>query len=87
MLEKYGATIHGNTIVWNGEVPDDLREKDVADVYVTFVDHPVDRKAPNGKRAAAALQKIADTGGVKSIPNPDKWLREIRKDRPLPGRE
>ena len=44
------------------------------------------RPRTDGKQAAAALQKIADRGGVKSIPDPDKWLREIRKDRPLPGR-
>ena len=88
MLEKYRATIHGSTgtIVWNEEIPDDLKEKDAADVYVTFVHKPTAGEEPNGKRAAAALQKIADMGGVKSIPDPDKWLRGIRKDRPLPGR-
>ena len=87
MLEKYRATIHGNTIVWDGNVPDDVANKDSVDVYVTVVDKPAAGKVPNGARVAAALQKIADHGGVKSFPDPDKWLREIRKDRPLPGRE
>ncbi|MEO6050362.1 MAG: hypothetical protein ABIP78_03420 [Pyrinomonadaceae bacterium] len=87
MLEKYRATIHGNVIEWDGEVPDGARNDDAVKVYVTFVDKPVIRNKPDGKRAAAALQKIADMGGVKSIPDPDKWLHEIRKDRPLPGRE
>jgi len=87
MLEKYSATISGNTIEWNGEVPPSLRNDDPVDVYVTVADEAMIMNEPNGKRAAAALQKIADRGGVKSIPDPDKWLREIRKDRPLPGRE
>jgi len=51
----------------------------------------VDRSSPvnepNGKRAVEILQRIADRGGIKAIPDPDQWLREIREDRPLPGRQ
>lgn len=36
--------------------------------------------------AVAALERIAKRGGITSIPDPDAWLREIREDRPLPGR-
>lgn len=86
MLEKYRATIHGDTIKWNNAVPDEIANDERMEVYITRVADTTNSE-PNGKRAAAALQKIADMGGVKSIPDPDKWLREIRKDRPLPGRE
>ncbi len=86
MLEKYRATIHGNTIEWNDDVPDEMKNNDGVGVYVTLIENRDDSAEPNGKRAVETLQRIADRGGIKSIPDPDKWLREIRKDRPLPGR-
>jgi hypothetical protein len=33
------------------------------------------------------LRRIAARGGIKSIPDPARWQRKIRQDRPLPGRE
>lgn len=39
------------------------------------------------KKAVDALREIAKRGGVPQIPDPLEWQREIRKDRPLPGRE
>ena len=36
--------------------------------------------------AVAALERIARRGGIPSIPDPVAWQREIREDRPLPGR-
>ena len=41
----------------------------------------------NWERAMNALRRIALRGGIRSIPDPVAWQREIRKDRPLPGRE
>ncbi len=39
-------------------------------------------------RRKAALQKLCDLGGLReAIPDPAAWQREIRKDRPLPGRD
>ena len=42
-----------------------------------------------GAAMAAALRKLAKikNGGLASIEDPVAWQREIRKDRPLPGRE
>ncbi|MBX7211581.1 MAG: hypothetical protein K1X78_24960 [Verrucomicrobiaceae bacterium] len=34
-----------------------------------------------------ALSRIADRGGLDSIDDPVAWQRELRQDRPLPGRE
>lgn len=88
MLEKYRATIHGNTIEWDGNPPKGVDLNEVITVDVTLVQtSAADFKAPNGRKAVEALEKLAAMGGVKSIPNPDEWLRETRKDRPLPGRE
>ncbi|HEU4885692.1 MAG TPA: hypothetical protein VFT45_25885, partial [Longimicrobium sp.] len=37
--------------------------------------------------AVAALAELAAAGGIASIPDPAAWEREVRQDRPLPGRE
>ncbi len=36
---------------------------------------------------AAVLQRMADRRALSHIDDPAAWQREIRKDRPLPGRE
>lgn len=36
---------------------------------------------------AAVLSQLAAAGGIRSIPDPLAWQREIRQDRPLPGRD
>ncbi|HEX8316811.1 MAG TPA: hypothetical protein VF632_00305 [Longimicrobium sp.] len=39
------------------------------------------------RRAVAALERIAQRGGFRHIKDPGEWQREIREDRPLPGRD
>ena len=39
-------------------------------------------------RRKAAFQQLRELGGLRgAIPDPSAWQREIRQDRPLPGRE
>ena len=45
---------------------------------------PVDKE--RSEKAVAALREIAKRGGT-GIKDPVAWQREIRKDRPLPGRD
>ena len=40
-----------------------------------------------GQRMATILQRMADRQALSHITVPMAWQREIRKDRPLPGRE
>ena len=40
-----------------------------------------------GKRIKAALETLAELGTFADITDPVEWQRQIRKDRPLPGRE
>lgn len=87
MLEKYKATISGNRIEWEGEMPEGVKTRRRVGVYVTLIDESPDRLQPNGKRLVAILQTIAERGGIQSIDDPSEWQSEIRKDRPLPGRE
>lgn len=42
---------------------------------------------PNGDAIARICERIAARNTMPSIPDPAEWQREIRKDRPLPGRE
>ncbi len=39
-----------------------------------------------GQRMKAILEEGATRGLFKNIPDPATWQREIRRDRPLPGR-
>nr|VFJ70920.1 MAG: hypothetical protein BECKFW1821B_GA0114236_12023 [Candidatus Kentron sp. FW] len=40
-----------------------------------------------GQRMTTILQRMADRQALSHITDPVAWQREIRKDRPLPGRE
>ena len=86
MLEKYRATIHGNVVEWDGEEPNDLKNRGEITVDVTVISKKARLKKPNGKKMAEALAKLAESGAAKKFGNPLKWQREVRKDRPLPGR-
>ncbi len=87
MLETYKATIHGHTIEWDGNGPDGLTDGREIKVEVTVVNGAKTLPRSDGRKMAEALEKLAALGGPKSFPDPDEWLRETRKDRPLPGRE
>ena len=41
---------------------------------------------PNGAAAALIMEKMASRQALSEIKDPSAWQREIRKDRPLPGR-
>ena len=43
------------------------------------------KKASN-KSPIYWLEKLANNGGVKSIPDPEKWQKETRKDKKLSKR-
>jgi len=48
---------------------------------------PVPDNTKQAVKALDTLRRIAARGGIKNIPDPARWQREIRQDRPLPGRE
>jgi hypothetical protein len=90
MPHTYKAILKGDRVQWLGDAPD---TNGGVSVQITVVENPpkgndlVDDAAARGAAMAAALQKIADSGGIPAIPDPVAWQREIRKDRPLPGRD
>lgn len=44
MLKTYKATINGNQLEWNGEVPEELKNKDNVSVYVTILEEEFESK-------------------------------------------
>ena len=48
-------------------------------------DRYIDKK--RGAKVAKAFEKLAELGTFSEIEDPVAWQREIRKDRPLPGRD
>jgi hypothetical protein len=47
---------------------------------------PEKSERPTRESALAALRQLRALGTFKAIADPVAWQREIRKDRPLPGR-
>jgi hypothetical protein len=84
MRNSYRAVLKGNQLEWTDPGPVDLNPEQA--VEVTILEEP-DQTADRGKRMAEALEKLAASDAFSEISDPSEWQREIRKDRPLPGRE
>ena len=52
----------------------------------THVTPPVSAQIERGKRIKAAFLKLVELKVFADIKNPVEWQRQVRKDRPLPGR-
>ena len=85
MHVTYRAILKGDHVEWIGEAP--ATNGGVPVEIKVLESDPTEDTAARGAAMAAILQKIADSGGVGSIPDLVAWQREIRKDRPLPGRD
>ena len=61
--------------------------------FVEFLKAKIERNSqstssePNGVAMAKIMEKMAARNALSDIKDPSAWQREIRKDRPLPGRE
>ena len=66
-------------------VPQNLRHGKVK-VVATLESEPEITDRPTRDAALAALRQLQARGTFKKITDPVAWQREIRKDRPLPGR-
>jgi hypothetical protein len=56
-------------------------------VKVTATLIPVSGETDQAVNTLDSLRRIAARGGIMNIADPARWQREIRQDRPLPGRE
>ena len=48
---------------------------------------PVPQPKQNRTRIQEIIRQLQELGAYKDIKDPVAWQREIRKDRPLPGRD
>lgn len=48
---------------------------------------PVPEHKQDRKKIQEIIRRLQETGVYKDVEDPVVWQREIRKDRPLPGRE
>ena len=67
-------------------VPQNLRRGKVK-VVATLESELETTDRPTRESALAALHQLRKLGTFKQIADPVGWQREIRKDRPLPGRD
>lgn len=83
-MQTYRAILKGNRLEWADPAPVDLNPEQP--VEVTILDEP-DQTTERRKRMAEALEKLAASDAFSEISDPVEWQREIRRDRPLPGRD
>ena len=67
-------------------LPADLRRGKVK-VVATLESEREATDRPSREAALAALRQLQARGTFKKITDPVAWQREIRVDRPLPGRD
>ncbi|MDB5322352.1 MAG: hypothetical protein JWN40_3983 [Phycisphaerales bacterium] len=85
MSHTYKAILNGNRVQWLGDAPD---TNGGVPVQITVLEQPqsVD-EAARRQQVRDALDALVARGTFSEIADPVAWQREIRKDRPLPGRE
>ena len=84
MLRTYEGILEGDHIRWAGEdVPATDRP---LRVHITVLEEESEREQ-RGQQMADALSKLAESGAFDEVEDPSAWQREIRHDRPLPGRD
>jgi hypothetical protein len=87
IARTYRAVLRGNQVEWIDTPPDPEGPTPVSiTLHIPQPQSDEERRAQR-QLAVDALNELAAAGGIASIPDPAAWEREIRQDRPLPGRE
>ena len=91
MMMTYKAILRGDRLVWIEAPPATAAIDDGVPVQVTFLREalPEDEQALAERRESllALLEELAALNTFAEIDDPVEWQREIRRDRPLPGRD
>lgn len=85
MATTYKAILTGDRLQWLGEAPETNGGIPV-EVTVTRAPAPLDEDARR-RQLIAAMDALVASGVAENFGDPIEWQREVRKDRPLPGRE
>lgn len=86
MGDSYRALLKGDRLEWTDSEPPDLVSEQPVEVTILDAGGQPDAKT-QGERMAQALARLAESDALAHIEDPVEWQREIRQDRPLPGRE
>lgn len=86
MPTTYPAILRHGVLDWLGDPPAQLFGATELRVRVTLPDDPLSTLLP-GAAAVEALTQLAARGGPSGFGDPVEWQREMRIDRPMPGRE
>lgn len=87
MIMTYQAVLKGDRLEWTEEAPRLRPDQQSVKVYVTVLPEEDVAVEARGRRMAEALEKLAELGAFAEIKDPVEWQRELRRDRPLPGRD
>ena len=87
-MNKYTATVIKTGNSYALRVP----KKYVEDAHLesgqkAVITLPIPEPKQNRARIQEIIRKLQETNVYKDIKDPATWQREIRKDRPLPGRD
>ncbi len=84
MRRAYKAVLHGDRVEWIDGAPEaDGPLRVEITVEAGSLSHPTEEEI---EPVSHLFQALADMGAFADIEDPVAWQREIRKDRPLPGR-
>jgi hypothetical protein len=87
MLMTYQAVLKGDRLEWTEEAPQLRPDQQSVRVFVTIVPEDEAAVEARGRRMAEALEQLAELKTFAEIKDPVAWQRELRRDRPLPGRD
>lgn len=87
-MSIYTATVIKTGNSYALRVPKKYADENKFKVGEKVIISPVSRPMKNQNRDAIqkAFKELQEIGAFKSIKDPVAWQREIREDRPLPGR-
>lgn len=87
MLATYRAVLRGDQLEWVEEAPQLPENRESVPVIVTIMPELEITPDERRRRVADTLAKLAEIGAFAEIDDPVEWQREVRRDRPLPGRQ
>jgi hypothetical protein len=81
MPHTYRAVLRGDRIEWIDKPPDDACGRPV---HVTVLDQHLERSPQErGRAMAGMLEELSRGGAFASIPDPETWQGEVRRDHTL----
>lgn len=84
MLRTYEGILEGDRVRWTEEeVPATNRP---LRLHITVLEEETEKER-RGQQMADALSKLAESDAFSAVDDPSAWQREVRQDRPLPGRD